>query len=63
MTKEAIKTIWCPVDDISCPYYRFAGVCTMDAQEGCEPFAECDAWDGMTDEEIESYVDIISYSS
>lgn len=43
----------CPVGDFSCPYFE-EGVCGM-YKEKLSPLWECDAFDGMDDEEIDRY--------
>lgn len=44
---------YCPVGDFSCPYFE-EGVCAM-YKEKLSPLWECDAFDGMDDEEIDGY--------
>lgn len=45
--------IFCPISELSCPYYQIGDVCGMPAMEGCDPRVECDAFDGLEEEEEE----------
>ena len=51
-----MKLVWCPVDDVTCPYYKYTvkdrGRCGM-TDEDLNPMEECDAFYGMDEEEDE----------
>ena len=51
-----MKLVWCPVDDVTCPYYKYTvkdrGRCGM-TDEDLNPMDECDAFFDWDDEEEE----------
>lgn len=54
--KNLVERPYCPVDDLSCPYYSIkTGECRMYDEEGYLPYDEhgCDAFYGLEEDEDE----------
>lgn len=53
------KLYKCPLWDYSCPYFchndedNDFGLCLMQDMEGCSPVNECEAFDGVDEEDFE----------
>ena len=53
------KLYECPMWDYSCPYFCHSkedsdfGLCLMQEMEGCSPVNECEAFDGVDEEDFE----------
>lgn len=51
-------SIICPEKDYDCPYYCFSTQeCLMIKEECCSPMEECEAFYGLTEDEISYYVE------
>lgn len=59
--KKMSKLYQCPIWDCSCPYFYHRdkagdgdyGLCLMLEMEGCSPINECEAFDGVDEEDFE----------
>ena len=57
--KKMSKLYECPMWDYSCPYFchndedNDFGLCLMQEMEGCSPVNECEAFDGVDEEDFE----------
>ena len=57
--KKMSKLYKCPMWDYSCPYFCHSkedsdfGLCLMQEMEGCSPVNECEAFDGVDEEDFE----------
>ena len=59
--KKMSKLYECPMWDYSCPYFCKRdkngegdfGLCLMQEMEGCSPVNECEAFDGVDEEDFE----------
>lgn len=57
--KKMSKLYKCPLWDYSCPYFchndedNDFGLCLMQDMEGCSPVNECEAFDGVDEEDFE----------
>ena len=57
--KSMSKLYKCPLWDYSCPYFchndedNDFGLCLMQDMEGCSPVNECEAFDGVDEEDFE----------
>lgn len=53
------KLYKCPLWDFHCPYFCRSkedndyGLCLMQEMEGCSPVNECEAFDGVNEEDFE----------
>ena len=53
------KLYECPMWDYNCPYFCHStedsdfGLCLMQEMEGCSPVNECEAFDGVDEEDFE----------
>ena len=59
--KKMSKLYKCPMWDFTCPYFCHRdksgegdfGLCLMPEMEGCSPVNECEAFDGVDEEDFE----------